>query len=140
MWVEQCNSVVVVLHMSWCYVLFLFWLVVMSWLSSWDKMNVCVKLLAYDVWVAENDKTGFLSVVLDSLDWLHLKGRPIYLPMVQISTKNKNMTNVDKWESSTNRNIRFFMNYQNIMFRLTPYGKTRKNQKCQSINFDECPN
>ena len=30
-------------------VLFLFWFVVMYLLSSWDEMDVCVELLAYDV-------------------------------------------------------------------------------------------
>ena len=58
----------------------------MSILSSWDDMDVCVKLLAYDVWSAEDDKTGFLSVRVDSFDQLYLKKRPISLPMVQIST------------------------------------------------------
>ena len=28
-------------------------------------MDVCVKLLADDVWAAEDDKTGFLSVGVD---------------------------------------------------------------------------
>ena len=31
-------------------------------------------------------KTGFLSVEVNSFDQLFLKERPIYLPMVQIST------------------------------------------------------
>ena len=31
------------------------------------------------------------------------------------------------------------MNDQNIMFGYTPHGKTRKIEKCQSINFDESP-
>ena len=31
-------------------------------------MDVCVKLLADDVWAAEDDKTGFLSVGVDSFD------------------------------------------------------------------------
>ena len=34
----------------------------MSLLWSWDEMNVRVKLLADNVWVAEVDKTFFLSV------------------------------------------------------------------------------
>ena len=66
--------------------LFVFLLVVMSLLSSWDEMDVCVKLLADDVWASQYYKTGFLSVVVDSFDGLYLKERPIYLPMVQIST------------------------------------------------------
>ena len=66
--------------------LFLFWFVVMSLLSSWGEMDVCVELLADDVWSAEDDKTGFLNVEVDSFDQLYLKERPISLPMVQIST------------------------------------------------------
>ena len=31
-------------------------------LSSWDEMDVPVKLLADDAWSAEDDKTGFLNV------------------------------------------------------------------------------
>ena len=59
--------------------------------------------------------------------------------MVQISTKNKNMINEDKWESSTNQNMGFFINDQNIMFGYTPlYPPYGKIEKCQSINFDKC--
>ena len=49
-------------------VLFLFWFVVMYLLSSWDEMDVCVKLLADDVWATEDDKTDFLSDGVDSFD------------------------------------------------------------------------
>ena len=35
-------------------------------------MDVGVELLANDVWAAEDDKTGFLSVVGDIYDWLYL--------------------------------------------------------------------
>ena len=71
-------------------------------------MDVRVKLLADDVWASEDDKTGFLSVGVDSFNRIYLEKRPISLPMVQISTKNENMRTEDKWESSTNRNMRFF--------------------------------
>ena len=37
----------------------------MSLLSSWDEIDVRVKLLADDVWEAEDDETGFLSVGVD---------------------------------------------------------------------------
>ena len=67
-------------------VLFLFWFVVMSLLSSWYEIDVCVELLADDVWAAEYDKTGFLSFGVDSFDWSYLNERPIYFTMVQIST------------------------------------------------------
>ena len=45
----------------------------MSLLSSWDEIDVCVELLADDVQEAEDDKTGFLSVGVDSFDQLLLK-------------------------------------------------------------------
>ena len=51
-------------------VLFLFWFLVMYSLSSWDEMDVHVELLADDVWSAEDDNTGFLSVEVDIFDQL----------------------------------------------------------------------
>ena len=53
-------------------VLFLFWFVVISLLSRWDDMDVGIELLADDVWAAEDDKTGFLSVAVDIFDRLYL--------------------------------------------------------------------
>ena len=97
-------------------VLFLFWLVVMSLLSSWYEMDVRVELLAYDIWSAENDKTGFLIVGVDIFDQLYLTERPISLPMTKINIIKRNYENEDNWESWTNRNMRFFMNDQNILF------------------------
>ena len=75
--------------------LFLFWLVVMSLLSRWDDMDVCIELLADYVWAAEEDKTGFLSVGVDIFDRLYFKERPISLPMVTMSTIK---WKYDKWE------------------------------------------
>ena len=49
-------------------ILFLFWFVVMYLLSSWDEMDLRFKLLADDVWSAEDDKTSFLSVEVDSFE------------------------------------------------------------------------
>ena len=66
--------------------LLLFWLVVMSLLSSWDEMDVGVELLAYDVWAAEDVKTCFLSVGVDIFDWIYFFKRPISFPMVPMST------------------------------------------------------
>ena len=90
MWPEHCNCFyVVVTHdcMSSIFeVLFLFWLVVITLLSSWDEMDVRVELLAGDIWASEYDKIGFLSVGVDIFDELYLKKRPISLPMVKIST------------------------------------------------------
>ena len=51
----------------------LFWFVVMSLLSSWDEMDIHVKLLADDVWAAEDDITGFLSVEVDILNKSYFK-------------------------------------------------------------------
>ena len=51
----------------------------MSLLSSWDDMDVPVELLAYNVWAAKYDKTGFLSVGMNIFYLLSLKERPIYL-------------------------------------------------------------
>ena len=59
-----------------------FWIAVLSSFSSWYDIIVRVKLLVYDVWFAEYDKTGFLSVGVDIFDQLYLKERPISLPMV----------------------------------------------------------
>ena len=57
-------------------------------------MDVRVKLLADDVWAAEDDKTGFLSVGMDIFDQLYLKEQPISLPMVPMITKKRKY---DKW-------------------------------------------
>ena len=54
-------------------VLFLFLLVTMYLLSSWEEIYVRVKLLEYDVWEAEDDKTGFLSAGGDIFDQIFLK-------------------------------------------------------------------
>ena len=54
----------------------------MSLLSSWDDMDVPVELLVDDVWTAEDDRTGFLSVGVDIPDQLYLKERPISLIMI----------------------------------------------------------
>ena len=45
----------------------------MSLLSSLDEMDVRVELLADDIWAAEDDKAGFLSVGVDIFDLLYLK-------------------------------------------------------------------
>ena len=54
-----------------CEVLFLFWFVVMYLLSRWNDMYGSIKLLADDVWAAEDYKTGFLSVGVDISDQLY---------------------------------------------------------------------
>ena len=50
-----------------------FLIAVLSSFSSWDDIIVRFKLLEDDVWFAEDDKTGFLSVGVDIFDWLYLK-------------------------------------------------------------------
>ena len=52
-------------------VLFLFWFVAMSLLSRWDDMDGGIKILADNVWAAEGDKTGFLSVGVDIFDRIY---------------------------------------------------------------------
>ena len=74
-------------------VFFLFWFIVLSLLSSWEEIDVRLKLLANDVWEAEDDKTGFLRVEVDSFESIIFEKQPISLDMVQISTKNENMIN-----------------------------------------------
>ena len=90
-------------------VLLLFWLVVISLLSSWYEIYVCVELITDDVWEAEYYRTGFLSVGVNSFDRLFLKNDQFSCPWYKMVLKNKNMINKDKWKSSTNRKMRFFL-------------------------------
>ena len=57
-------------------------------------MDVRVKLLADDIWAAEEDKTCFFSVGVDIFDQLYLKQQPISLPMLTISNIK---WKYDKW-------------------------------------------
>ena len=58
-------------------------------------MDVRVELLVYYLLSAEEDKTGFLEVVMDCFDQLYFKERPISLTVVTIST----MKNIyDGWD------------------------------------------
>ena len=45
-------------------------------LSSLDDIYVFVKLLADDLWEAEDDKTVFFSVGVDSFDQIFLENDP----------------------------------------------------------------
>ena len=65
-------------------VFFLFLFIVMSLLSGWDNMDVHFELLAYDVWEAEDDKTDFLSVEVDSFDRLFLKNDQFPCPWCKL--------------------------------------------------------
>ena len=44
----------------------------MSLFSSWDDIIVCDKLVVYDIWFAEDDDTGLLSVGVHIFDWIYL--------------------------------------------------------------------
>ena len=112
-----------------------FWIAVLSSFSIWDYIIVCDKLVVYDVWFAENDNTGFLSVGVDIFDWLYLKELPIYLPTVPKSTINQiydkyyYVRKIDKIDV-----CEIF-----DMFGLSlPNGIRRKIEKWQIICFDEC--
>ena len=95
-------------------------------------MDVRVKLLAYDVWVAEDDKMGFLSIGVDIFDQLYLKELPISLPKVKNIGIKRNYENEDNWKSSTNRNMRFFYEWSKYYVWLNP--PYRKTWKIENIN------
>ena len=50
----------------------MFWIAILSSFSGWDYIKVCDKLVVYDVWFAEDDNTGFLSVGVVIFDQLYL--------------------------------------------------------------------
>ena len=75
----------------------------MSLLSSRDKIDARIKLLADGVWEAEDDKTGLLSVGVDSFGQIFLKNDQFPCPWCNLVLKIENMINENKWESSTNR-------------------------------------
>ena len=106
----------------------------MSLLSSLDEMDVCVKLLADDVWEAEDYKTGFLIGLVDIFNRLYLKELPISFPVVQMSTMKRKKRNEDNWENSTNQNIIFFdESSKYYVWLYPPLYKKLKNRKF-SIN------
>ena len=116
------NSVIL---FSWCYTCVdficiwgvgLFLLVVMSLLSSWDEMDICVKLLADDAW-----GWRWWSGLSWVLEWIvsnrsYFKGRTISLSMVKISTIKRKY---DKWGyvRKLNKFQNKLMNDQNIINR-----------------------
>ena len=66
----------------------------LSWLEAlplcwrlWDVIGG-FEIVIHDVWFAEDDNTGFVSIGLNDLGRLYLKERPISSPMVPISTIN----------------------------------------------------
>ena len=92
-------------------------------------MDVPVELLADDVWAAEDNKTGFLSVGVDGFDRLYLKKRPISLPMVQTSTIK---LKYDKWgegrKLSKSKYDIFWWMIQILCLVRPPYGKFEKSK------------
>ena len=90
MWPKHWYSVFGVLHRS-GYHLYLrcqtsFELQYCIHFQIWDDIIVRVKVLVYDGWLAEDDKTGFLSFGVDISDWLYMKERPISFPVVTMSS------------------------------------------------------
>ena len=121
-------------------VFFLFLIAELSLLSRWDEILVRVKLFADDVWAAEENKTGLLSVGVDIFDRLNFKERPISLPIGTISTIKRIY---DKWDYVRKLNkieiSKFSDEWSKYYVGLSPpYGKTLKNEKYQIINFDSC--
>ena len=49
----------------------MFWIALLSSFSSWYDIIVCDRLAVYDVWFAEDDNTGFLSVGVGIFNWLY---------------------------------------------------------------------
>ena len=66
-------------------------------------MDVPVVLLSDNAWSAEDDKTGFLSVGVDSSINYSCKDYQYPWLWCKLVLKNKNMINEDKWESWTNK-------------------------------------
>ena len=62
-------------------------------------MDVPVSLLADDTWEAEDDKTGFLNVVVDFLIDCIFKDDQFPWLWCNLVPKHKNMRDEDKWES-----------------------------------------
>ena len=59
---------------------------------------------------------------------------------MQISTIKRKMINEDKWESSTNWNMEFFMSDQNILFGYTPpMEKIEKSKNVKQFIFMNVP-
>ena len=113
-------------------VLFLFWFVVMSVLSSWGEMDVRVELLVNDVWAAGDDITDFLSVGVNSLIYYIWKNDQFPCPWCKLVPKNENTRKEDKWESSTNGNMRFFYELSRIYVWLYP--PIEKIEKSKNVN------
>ena len=72
---------------------------------SWWDIIVGVELVVYDVWFAEDDNTGFLSVGLDiSVDYIW-KNDQYPCPWYQWVLVTQNMVNNIMWEELTKMEI-----------------------------------
>ena len=78
-----------------------FWIEVLSLCWSWLDIVVGVELVVYDVWFAEDDNTGFLSVGLIFLIDYICKNDQYPCPWCQWVLKTKNMVNNIMWEELT---------------------------------------
>ena len=117
-----------------------FWIAVLSSFSSWDDIIVRDKLVVYDVWFAEDDNTGFLSVVVDIFDRLYLKERSNSLPVVTMSTIK---LTYDKWDyvRKFEKNKRMWKIWWIIKILCLGYPSPMENPKIerwQIICFNEC--
>ena len=61
----------------------------MSLLSGIDEIYVCVESLADDIWEAEDDKTGFFSVGVDSFESVIFENEQFCSPWCKIVLKFK---------------------------------------------------
>ena len=81
-------------------------------------MDVLAKLLADDVWSAEDDKTGFLSFGVDIFDRLVLKNNQFPCPWCKLVLLKIYMRNEDKSEKAQqNWNMIFFWCMIKILYR-----------------------
>ena len=101
-------------------------------------MDVPVELLAYNVWAAEDDITGFLIVWGDIFDQLYLKDRPISLPMVPTEYFKMKIWEMRIIEKTYQIEIWFFKWMIKIFFWVIPPIKTKKIVMGKSFNLDDC--
>ena len=108
MWPEHCNLFWGVTQ-YWISSVFemsgVFWIAVLSLFSSWDDIIVCVKLVVYDVWFAEDDNTGVLSVGVGMIDRLFFKNDQYPCPWWQWVLLTKYMVNIIMWGKSTKTEV-----------------------------------
>ena len=134
MWPEHYNYFCGVTQDWMSYVfdmLFLFWLIVLCLLSSLDKIDVRLELLADDVWEAEDDKT--VSWVLEWIVFINhfCKNDQCTLLWWKIVLKIENMINEDKQKFQQIKNMKdqFWWMFKNIFLGATSYEKYQQIKK-----------